>query len=146
MDDCIFCRLVRGELPISKIDEDEHTLSFLNIMAAHPGHGLVIVKPHVENIYSLDDTLAAAVFQATARLARAVKAATGCDGVTLFQANEVAGGQTVLGGLDGFEGAERVVPCDWIAGRMDDPVQSAHRVVAIPGGRAGCVRMLGDLA
>jgi histidine triad (HIT) family protein len=96
MDDCIFCRLVRGELPISKIHEDEHTLSFLNIVAAHPGHGLVIVKPHVENIYDLDDTLAAAVFQATTRLARAVKAATGCDGVTLFQANEVAGGQTVF--------------------------------------------------
>jgi histidine triad (HIT) family protein len=65
-------------------------------VAAHPGHGLVIVKPHVENIYSLDDTLAAAVFQATTRLAKAVKAATGCDGVTLFQANEVAGGQTVF--------------------------------------------------
>ena len=96
MDDCIFCRLVRGELPISKIHEDEHTLSFLNIVAAHPGHGLVIVKPHVEDIYDLDDTLAAAVFQATTRLARAVKAATGCDGVTLFQANEVAGGQTVF--------------------------------------------------
>ena len=96
MDDCIFCRLVRGELPISKIAEDEHTLSFLNIVAAHPGHGLVIVKPHVENIYDLDDTLAAAVFQATTRLAKAVKAATGCDGVTLFQANEVAGGQTVF--------------------------------------------------
>ncbi len=96
MDDCIFCRLVRGELPISKIHEDEHTLSFLNIVAAHPGHGLVIVKPHVENIYDLDDTLAAAVFQATTRLARAVKAATGCEGVTLFQANEAAGGQTVF--------------------------------------------------
>ena len=96
MDDCIFCRLVRGELPISKIDEDEHTLSFLNIVAAHPGHGLVIVKPHVENIYGLDDTLAAAVFQATTRLAKAVKAAAGCEGVSLFQANEVAGGQTVF--------------------------------------------------
>ena len=76
MDDCIFCRLVRGELPISKIDEDEHTLSFLNIMAAHPGHGLVIVKPHVENIYGLDDTLAAAAFQATTRLARSSQSTT----------------------------------------------------------------------
>jgi histidine triad (HIT) family protein len=56
MDDCIFCRIVRGELPASKIHEDEHTLSFLNIVAAHPGHALVIVKPHVENIYDLDDT------------------------------------------------------------------------------------------
>ena len=96
MDDCIFCRIVRGELPASKIHEDEHTLAFLNIVAAHPGHALVIVKPHVANILDLDDSLAAAVFQTTAKVAKAVKAATGCDGVTLFQANEVAGGQTVF--------------------------------------------------
>ena len=96
MDDCIFCRIARGELPASKIHEDEHTLAFLNIVAAHPGHALVIVKPHVANILDLDDTLAAAVFQTTAKLAKAVKAATGCGGVTLFQANEVAGGQTVF--------------------------------------------------
>lgn len=96
MDDCIFCRIVRGELPASKIHEDEHTMSFMNIMAAHPGHALVIVKPHRKDILELDDALAAAVFQATTRVAKAVKAATGCDGVTLFQANEVAGGQTVF--------------------------------------------------
>lgn len=96
MDDCIFCRLVRGELPSSLVHEDAHTMSFMNIVAAHPGHALVIVKPHCKDIYELDDTLAAAVFQATARVAKAVKAATGCDGVTLFQANEVAGGQTVF--------------------------------------------------
>ena len=74
MDDCIFCRIVKGELPASKIHEDEHTLSFMNIMAAHPGHALVIVKPHRKDIFELDDTLSAAV----------------------FQANEVAGGQTVF--------------------------------------------------
>lgn len=96
MDDCVFCRIVRGELPASKIHEDEHTLSFMNIMAAHPGHALVIVKPHRKDILELDDALAAAVFQATTRVAKAIKAATGCDGVTLFQANEVAGGQTVF--------------------------------------------------
>ena len=96
MDDCIFCRIVKGELPASKIHEDAHTMSFMNIMAAHPGHALVIVKPHRKDIFDLDDTLSAAVFQATARVAKAVKAVTGCDGVTLFQANEVAGGQTVF--------------------------------------------------
>lgn len=96
MDDCVFCRIVRGELPASKVYEDKHTLAFLNIVAAHPGHVLVIAKPHVENLYGLDDTLAAAVFQATTRVARAVKEVTGCDGTTIFQANEVAGGQTVF--------------------------------------------------
>ncbi|MGL4407613.1 MAG: HIT family protein [Zoogloea sp.] len=96
MDDCVFCRIVRGELPASKVYEDEHTLAFMNIMAGNPGHTLVISKAHRENIYTLEDELAAAVFQSTPRIARAVKAATGCEGITLFQANEVAGGQTVF--------------------------------------------------
>ena len=67
MDTCVFCRIVRGELPASVIHEDEHTLAFMNIMAGNPGHALVIVKPHVENIYTLDDALAAAVFRTTTR-------------------------------------------------------------------------------
>ncbi|HMY51165.1 MAG TPA: HIT domain-containing protein [Rhodocyclaceae bacterium] len=96
MDTCVFCRIVRGELPASVIHEDEHTLAFMNIMAGNPGHALVIVKPHVENIYTLDDALAAAVFRTTTRVAKAVRAAAGCEGVSLFQANEVAGGQTVF--------------------------------------------------
>lgn len=96
MDDCVFCRIVRGELPASKVYEDERTLAFMNIMAGNPGHTLVISKAHRENIYTLEDELAAAVFQTTPRIARAVKAATGCEGITLFQANEVAGGQTVF--------------------------------------------------
>ncbi|HNI81457.1 MAG TPA: HIT domain-containing protein, partial [Rhodocyclaceae bacterium] len=74
MDTCVFCRIVRGELPASVIHEDEHTLAFMNIMAGNPGHALVIVKPHVENIYTLDDALAAAVFRTTTRVAKAVRA------------------------------------------------------------------------
>jgi histidine triad (HIT) family protein len=96
MDDCVFCRIVRGELPASKVYEDEHTLAFLNIMAGNPGHTLVIAKPHRENIYTLEDELAEAVIRTSTRVARAVRQAAGCEGVTLFQANEVAGGQTVF--------------------------------------------------
>ena len=96
MDDCVFCRIARGELPASKVYEDEHTLAFLNIMAGSPGHTLVIAKLHRENIYTLEDELAEAVMRTTTRVAKAVRQAAGCDGVTLFQANEVAGGQTVF--------------------------------------------------
>jgi len=96
MEDCVFCRIVRGELPASKVYEDEHTLAFLNIMAGNPGHTLVIAKPHRENIYTLEDELAEAVIRTSTRVARAVRQAAGCEGVTLFQANEVAGGQTVF--------------------------------------------------
>ncbi|MCK0509353.1 HIT family protein [Aromatoleum anaerobium] len=62
----------------------------------NPGHALVVVKPHRANIYELDDDLASAAFRTAARVARAVKKAYGCEGVTLFQANEPAGAQTVF--------------------------------------------------
>jgi len=96
MENCVFCRIARGELPVSKVHEDEHTLVIMDIQSVNPGHMLVLVKPHRENIYALDDELAGAVFRTAARMARAVKQVTGCEGVTLFQATEPAGAQTVF--------------------------------------------------
>ncbi|WP_407278709.1 HIT family protein [Aromatoleum evansii] len=96
MDNCVFCRIVKGELPASRVFEDEATVVFMDLQSVNPGHMLVVVKPHRANIYELDDELAGAVFRTAARMARAVKEAFGCEGVTLFQANEKAGAQTVF--------------------------------------------------
>ena len=96
MEDCVFCRIVRGELPASKVYEDEHTLVIMDIQSVNPGHMLVLVKPHHENIYALSDELAGAALRTAARMARTVKRVTGCEGVTLLQANEPAGAQTVF--------------------------------------------------
>ena len=95
-DNCVFCRIARGELPAAKVFEDEHTLAIMDIQSVNPGHMLVLVKPHRANIYALEDELAGAVFRTAARMARAAKRAFGCEGVTLFQANEKAGAQTVF--------------------------------------------------
>lgn len=95
MYDCVFCKIVNGEIPATKVHEDGLTLAFMDIGQVNPGHVLVAVKPHVENIYGLDDTLAAAVFQTTARVARALRRAYTPEGVTLYQANGSAAGQTV---------------------------------------------------
>ncbi|MGP1677990.1 MAG: HIT family protein [Burkholderiales bacterium] len=95
MSDCVFCSIVAGQIPSTKVHEDELTLAFMDIGEVNPGHVLVMVKPHVENIYGLDDRLAAAVFQTAARVARAVKKAYSPEGVTLYQANGPAAGQTV---------------------------------------------------
>ena len=95
-DNCVFCRIARGELPASKVFEDEHTLAIMDIQSVNPGHMLVLVKPHRANIYALEDELASAVFRTAARMARAAKKAVGCEGVTLLQANEKAGAQTVF--------------------------------------------------
>ena len=96
MENCVFCRIASGELPASKVFEDASTIAFMDLQSVSPGHLLVAVKPHRANIYELDDELAGAVFRTAARMAKAVKAVTGCDGVTLFQANEKAGAQTVF--------------------------------------------------
>ena len=96
MDDCVFCRIVRGEIPASVVHEDAHTLVIMDIGQVNPGHALVLTKAHVQDIYGLDDALAGAVFRTTARIARATKRAMAADGVTILQANEPAGFQTVM--------------------------------------------------
>jgi histidine triad (HIT) family protein len=95
MSDCVFCKIVNAQIPSTKVHEDGLTLAFMDIGQVNPGHVLVTVKPHVENIFGLDDKLAAAVFQTTARVARAVQKAFAPEGVTLYQANGSAAGQTV---------------------------------------------------
>lgn len=96
MSECVFCKIVEGQIPAAKVYEDGNTLAFMDIGQVNPGHVLVAVKPHVENIFGLDDALAAAVFQTAARVARAVKRAYSPQGVTLYQANGPAAGQTVF--------------------------------------------------
>ena len=95
MSDCVFCNIVNGKIPSIKVHEDGLTLAFMDIGAVNPGHVLVAVKPHIENIFGLDDALAAAVFQTAAHVARALKIAYSPEGVTLYQANGSAAGQTV---------------------------------------------------
>ena len=95
MSECVFCKIVEGQVPSTKVYVDRLTLAFMDIGEVNPGHVLVAVKPHVENIFGLDDALAAAVFQTAAHVARAVQKAYSPEGVTLYQANGAAAGQTV---------------------------------------------------
>lgn len=96
MSDCVFCRIVAGQIPSTRVHEDEHTLAFMDIGQVNPGHVLVAVKPHVESILALDESLAGAVFRATARVSRAVQAAFSPQGISIYQANGAAAGQTVF--------------------------------------------------
>lgn len=96
MADCVFCRIVSGEIPSTVVWEDESTLAFMDIGSVNPGHVLVACKIHVDNVFGLDDRQAAAVFQTTARVAKAVNRAFSPQGVSVYQANGAAAGQTVL--------------------------------------------------
>ena len=96
MSQCVFCRIVAKEIPATVVHEDEHTLAFMDIGQVNPGHVLVALKKHAENIFALEDAQAAAVFRASAKVARAIRAAFEPQGLSVYQANGAAAGQTVL--------------------------------------------------
>ena len=94
--DCVFCKIIKREIPASIVYEDAHTLAFMDAGQVNPGHVLVATKAHVDNIYGLNAEQAAAVFQAAAKIAQTVKKTFNPDGMSLLQANESAGFQTVM--------------------------------------------------
>ena len=96
MSDCVFCRIVAKQIPATVVHEDEETLAFMDIGQVNPGHVLVAVKAHAENIYALKEAQAAAAFGSAARVARAIRAAFEPEGLSVYQANGKAAGQTVL--------------------------------------------------
>ncbi|HLE67493.1 MAG TPA: HIT family protein [Burkholderiales bacterium] len=96
MTECVFCRIVAGQIPSTRVYEDEHTLAFMDIGQVNPGHVLVALKPHVENLYSLEEAQAAAVARASARVARAIREAFAPAGLSVYQANGKPAGQTVF--------------------------------------------------
>jgi histidine triad (HIT) family protein len=95
-EDCIFCKIVAGELPAQVIDEDEHTLSFLDINPWTRGHALVIPRNHSKNLYEIADDDLERVAVAAKRLALRLKDKLGCDGVNVLNSCEPAAWQTVF--------------------------------------------------
>ena len=96
MSDCVFCRIVAGQIPASRVHEDEHTLAFMDLGHVNPGHTLVAVKRHAENLYALDETQAAAVARSCLHVARAIRSAFAPAGLSVYQANGKPAGQTVF--------------------------------------------------
>jgi len=96
MSDCVFCRIVAGQIPSTRVFEDEHTLAFMDLGQVNPGHVLVAVKKHAANLFELDDVQAAAVGRASVRIARAIRDAFAPAGLSVYQANGKPAGQTVF--------------------------------------------------
>jgi histidine triad (HIT) family protein len=96
MNDCIFCKLVAGQIPSTRVYEDEHTLAFMDIGHVNPGHVLVAVKKHAANVFELEQAQAKAVARATLKISRALKEAFEPEGLSIYQANGKAAGQTVF--------------------------------------------------
>jgi len=94
--DCIFCKIIAGEIPSFKVFEDEHTLAFMDINPAHDGHALVIPKAHARDLNAIEPESIAAVVVTARRVARAVSAALEPEGLNLVQCNGEAAGQSVF--------------------------------------------------
>jgi histidine triad (HIT) family protein len=94
--DCIFCKIVAGDLPARIVDEDERTIAFMDIAPATRGHALVIPRAHSADIVSVAPEDLSAVALASQRLAARAKERLGADGVNLLNACGRAAWQTVF--------------------------------------------------
>jgi len=96
VSDCVFCKIVAKQIPAAVVHEDPDTLAFMDIGQVNPGHVLVALKAHAENVFALEDAQAAAVFSTVARVARGIRAAFAPQGLSVYQANGKPAGQTVF--------------------------------------------------
>jgi histidine triad (HIT) family protein len=94
--DCIFCKVVAGELPATIVDRDEHTIAFMDISPATRGHALVIPRKHATDLLEIEPRELAAVIAAGQRLARHAKERLQADGVSLINSCGAAAWQTVF--------------------------------------------------
>ncbi|MCW3031368.1 MAG: histidine triad protein [Solirubrobacterales bacterium] len=94
--DCIFCKIAAGELPATIVDEDERTISFMDIAPATRGHALVIPREHTPDLLSVDAEDLAAVGLGAQRLASRAKDRLGADGVNLLNSCGAIAFQTVF--------------------------------------------------
>jgi len=93
--DCIFCKIIAGEIPAVTVLDEEQVLAFMDINPSSPGHMLVTPKKHAENIFEISEGDLAAVIRGVKRCATAVKEALKAEGVTVLQLNGKASDQIV---------------------------------------------------
>ncbi len=93
--DCVFCKIVAGEIPCFKVYEDAATLAFMDINPVGDGHVLVIPKAHFADVVAVTEDAIGAVAAAARKVARAVQAALAPPGLNLMQCNGEAAAQSV---------------------------------------------------
>lgn len=96
MEECIFCKIAKGEIPSATLYEDEEFRVILDLGPANKGHALILPKAHYENLYDLPDEMAAHAMILAKKIATKMKGILNCDGYNLVQNNGEAAGQTVF--------------------------------------------------
>jgi histidine triad (HIT) family protein len=95
-DDCIFCKVLEGEIPAQIVDEDEHTVALLDINPWTRGHAVVIPRRHARDLLEISDGELANVASAAKRLAARMRERLGCDGINLLNSTGQAAWQTIF--------------------------------------------------
>lgn len=83
MEDCLFCKIIKGEVPSYKIWEDENFFAFLNINPINPGHIILVPKKHLNYIFDLEESLYSEIFKTAKKLSEPLKKATGAKRIAL---------------------------------------------------------------
>lgn len=94
--DCLFCKIIAGTLPSSKVYEDDKVYAFMNLQQKNPGHTLIVPKDHHRNIYDISEDTAAEIARVAVRIAKAIKIAFQPDGMNTLQNSEPAAMQSVF--------------------------------------------------
>ncbi|HNZ55266.1 MAG TPA: HIT family protein [Candidatus Paceibacterota bacterium] len=93
--DCLFCKIVAGEIPAHKVYEDDKFIAFLDIKPVNPGHALIIPKAHYRNLFDMPSDLMSELGPLIKKIALAVKEATKAEGINIGWNNEPAAGQLI---------------------------------------------------
>lgn len=96
MDDCIFCKIIKGEIPCTKVYEDDDLLAFLDIAPVNRGHTLIIPKEHHQDLLDMPEELVKKVAVLAKKIGKAAKETTNADGFNIGQNNGAAAGQAVF--------------------------------------------------
>lgn len=96
MENCIFCKILAGEIPSTAVYEDDDFKAILDVNPAARGHVIILPKQHAANIFELPDEIAGKIMIVAKKIATAVREAYGCDGINILQNNGEAAGQTVF--------------------------------------------------
>lgn len=95
-ENCIFCKILAGEIPSTAVYEDDDFKAILDVNPAARGHVIILPKNHAANIYEFPDEDASKIMVVAKKIATAIEKAYHCDGVNILQNNGEAAGQTVF--------------------------------------------------
>jgi histidine triad (HIT) family protein len=136
MSDCIFCKIIKGEIPCFKVFENDDVLAFADINPISRGHVLIIPKRHVENMWEATEEELVIVMRTAKKLVHAIKDAINPDGVAVLQLNGKAVNQVVMHyhfhliPRSKEEGKLSMTEWELIPGNMEEIKQTAGQITA----------------